>query len=266
MTTARILPPLVYERLTPAEGAAVETFLARLHELLRPDQICSVILYGSKARGDEHPFSDVDLLLVVDNLSAEEREQLEDLTLEFFRAPESDLQILIDTYQHVSEGEGYGSFLLQNIERDGIVLEGAPIKVKKIDKPRLVQQELDQAFQNLKEAELLFSNDLWRGAVAKTYYIYEHTARALLAAKGVTPQTHKGTHSLLSLHLIKPKILDEKYLTILRNLEKHRLDADYNYEAVFNRDDAETARARAKEFLAVAQNLLPTLMGETSNR
>ncbi len=249
-------------RLTPAELEAVEIFRARLHELLRPDQIRSLILYGSKARGDANPYSDVDLLLVIDNLTPDQRESLHNLTLDICVPDQidTDVQIITYTKDKADESESYGAFLFQNIERDGIVLEGAPVKVKNIDKPRLVKQELDRAMESLKEAELLFHNELWRGTVARTYFVYMRTARALLAAKGVTPQSHKGTNILFSLHFIKPKILGQKYSIILQNLEKSRLDADYEPEVAFNRDDAETALARAKEFLAVAQNLLPSLM------
>ena len=249
--------------MSPAEIAAIEHFRARLHEQVRADQIRSLILYGSKARGDAHPHSDVDLLLVLDQVTPEEKERLDEMTADVkFDCMETDLQILVRTVQQVTDAASYGTFLYQNIERDGIVLEGGPVEVKKIDKPKLVKQELDLALESLKEAELLFNHALWRGAVSKTYFVYMHTARTLLAAKGVTPQSHAGTNNLFSLHFVKPKILDKKYSTLLQNMEKSRLDADYEPKVVFQREDAERALARAREFLAVAQNLLPSLMAD----
>lgn len=258
----------MYERLTPAECTAIETFLARLHDLLRPEQIHSVILYGSKARGDSHPFSDVDILLVADDLTRAQRECVTSISADIDIPDQIDtgLQVIVYSTQAAAEAEGYGAFLFQNIERDGIVLEGEPIHVKHIDKPKLVRQELDRAMEELKAAELMFQNEMWRATVSKTYFVYLHTARTLLGAKGVTPQSHKGVNVLFSYHLVKPKIVDQKYGTILRNMEERRIDADYELGVEFKCDDAETALARAKEFLAVAQELLPSLMGESVNR
>ena len=52
-------------QLATHETAAIEEYLGRLHERF-PGRILSVTLFGSKARGDSDPESDVDLLLVVD--------------------------------------------------------------------------------------------------------------------------------------------------------------------------------------------------------
>jgi predicted nucleotidyltransferase len=54
-------------RLDPRERRWVETFRDRVHELLGP-RLRDLRLYGSKARGDSHEESDVDLLVLVDDL------------------------------------------------------------------------------------------------------------------------------------------------------------------------------------------------------
>jgi predicted nucleotidyltransferase len=52
--------------LTREECQAVDAFIKALHQQY-PDRIRDVILFGSKARGDSHPDSDIDILILVDD-------------------------------------------------------------------------------------------------------------------------------------------------------------------------------------------------------
>jgi predicted nucleotidyltransferase len=52
--------------LTPQEREAVDVFVEALQRQY-PDRVRDVILFGSKARGDSRPDSDIDLLILVDD-------------------------------------------------------------------------------------------------------------------------------------------------------------------------------------------------------
>jgi predicted nucleotidyltransferase len=52
------------EHLTTKEQSAVQAFLQTLQEHLG-GQILQAFLFGSKARGDSHPWSDIDILITV---------------------------------------------------------------------------------------------------------------------------------------------------------------------------------------------------------
>jgi len=52
-------------RLTAKEHQAIKTFLDRLRQRY-PGQILQAVLFGSKARGDSGPYSDIDILIIVE--------------------------------------------------------------------------------------------------------------------------------------------------------------------------------------------------------
>ncbi len=75
--------PAVYKTrrapaLTPTEQRAVDEFRARLRGILPSGGLKSLILYGSKARGDAHPGSDIDLLIVSDSARGDKKDAIWD--------------------------------------------------------------------------------------------------------------------------------------------------------------------------------------------
>lgn len=79
-----MLPSLLH--LAPNEKAAITEYIARIRERF-PDQIQSVVLFGSKARGDDDAESDIDLLILVVKESKSLRTELwhiaSDVSLEY---------------------------------------------------------------------------------------------------------------------------------------------------------------------------------------
>ena len=62
-------------QLMPDERAAVTEYLERIRRYF-PDRILSIMLFGSKARGDDDAESDIDLLVMVDVETNQFRSQL----------------------------------------------------------------------------------------------------------------------------------------------------------------------------------------------
>jgi predicted nucleotidyltransferase len=72
--------------LAPKEQAAIRRYVAGIRERF-PEDVLSVTLFGSKARGDANAESDIDLLVLVDEESREIRSELwriaSDVSLEY---------------------------------------------------------------------------------------------------------------------------------------------------------------------------------------
>lgn len=68
------------------------------------------------------------------------------------------------------------------------------------NKKKNIRAEFEGAAKTLSEAELLFKNDFYSGAVSRLYYFLLYTIRALLLTRGLEPQSHEGALRLFSLH------------------------------------------------------------------
>ena len=107
--------------LEESERAAILAFSESVHDFLGAD-LCHLWLFGSKARGDSHRHSDLDLLIVLRHLDPERRGVIRRLGARV----SLDHDTLINT--HIYEKERwdylahYQDTLWREIERDGISL------------------------------------------------------------------------------------------------------------------------------------------------
>ena len=100
-----------------------------------------------------------------------------------------------------------------------------------------IQAELEGAEKTLSEAELLFKNGFFNGAVSRLYYSLLYSMRALLLTKGLEPKSHEGALRLFGLHFIKEGLFETKASHIFSKMMKYREEADYNPAFLFTRED-----------------------------
>lgn len=108
----------------------------------------------------------------------------------------------------------------------------------------------------LASAVHLLQGEYFSDAISRAYYAAFHFARALLFLKGLEPKTHQGVIQLLSLHFVKPGMLQEKIADHLRRLETFRELSDYSAEAEFGRLEAEKRIRDAEEFIDACSKVL----------
>lgn len=247
--------------LNANETAALQRYCDELVRAVSREHIKSVILYGSKARGDAHPHSDLDLLVILDPGDEAQRQAERRVDSDVVCTHAVPLEALVFSVQEATEREAIGLPLLQNVAHDGIIIMGEELHVNPIDQKRFVQEYMASAREQLHGANVLLTEGIYRRSVSTAYYACLDAADAALIAVGVMPQSHAGTRTLFSLHFIKkPKQLSEHYKDIFEQMQKARMSADYERGAHVTQADAERAYTRAQDFVTTIETLLPTLL------
>jgi len=258
MARVAIKKPLSHA-LQPDELRAVEEFKRRLLAEL-PGQVKDIILFGSKVRGDAHPGSDIDLLVIVDRKTPEVDDVISEITADILLEKRIDVSALDFTTDQIAELTAIGTPFIRNVADEGIVLKGGPIVVGKGDPAKVAQGFIESAHERLRAAKLMRRESLFGEAMSLVYYAFLDAADAALAARSIRTKSHAGTIDLFSLHFIKPGLVDAKYSGWFKQARKFRLEADYERKRDFTPDQVNEAIDQATEFVGVIENLLPSLL------
>ena len=264
MTTVIASPQTLPASLSESEARAIRKFQDWLDQNL-PGQVERLILFGSKARGDTHPESDVDVLLVLRQATPEQRVRVRDFTVDLMMEDEVDLTAIVlgrDELQHQTE---IGMPLVRNVSMQGIPLFGEGIMVGKGKPEEVARTFLKGAHERLTSTRVLVEAGQYRDAVPRAYYAVLDAADGALAVLGITPKSHAGTLALFSLHLIKTGRVDSRYGGILERIQKSRREADYERMREFTEADARTALAKAEDFVATVEALIPNVLAEKAS-
>ena len=114
--------------IAPAVARALDRFQASLERAFG-SRLREFVLYGSYARGTAHEESDVDVLVVVDDLSEQERRLAIDLAYDANAAERENwvaLSALVHSSQTATDLRERERLIMRNIAHDGIWLYGAP--------------------------------------------------------------------------------------------------------------------------------------------
>ncbi len=106
-------------RLTPDEQSWLDAYCQLLKEQY-PSIVTRMVIYGSKTRGDDHPDSDLDVLLIVKNEAAHLQRQLRHHGYELAATSDAVPSILAYTQDEWESRKKSGSPFQQAIERDAV--------------------------------------------------------------------------------------------------------------------------------------------------
>jgi predicted nucleotidyltransferase len=104
-----------------AERDAVHTLLERIRQEMRTTTV-SATAFGSRARGEGGPESDLDLLVVLDRDDLPVRRQVFDLAYEVFLATDVLISPLVVSRTGLAALRQSGRRLIRDIERDGVLV------------------------------------------------------------------------------------------------------------------------------------------------
>ena len=250
--------------------AAAEDFARRVLAALG-DRVEAIVLYGSVARGDAGPDSDVDVLVVGsgdDGIGKSIRE------IESDRARETGYRFFVETTAY-GRGEflkflRLGSPLIMNILEDGVVLYdtgifsearayGAQLSDAEIEMMMdwRVTQHLELADEALEDAEFALNSGRLRIAAGRAYYAMFHAASAALAKTDVRPpRTHGGVANQFGLRYVTTGLFDGALAKRLMETYELRRQSDYILAISFARQDVEAAVEDAGKFVSAVREML----------
>ena len=241
--------------LTARDWRVIQRVRARLRAILPNGEMKSLILYGSHARGEATPDSDIDLFLVYDDVTAEQEQSLKEFSAEM---PDALSRAHLFLYRADALAQHNGlSPLIYNVANQGIVMGGAPVPKLEIDRRHVAERNMELAKEDLQVARLNLDHNFFRKSISASYYAVLYAADAALATKGFVPQSHEGTHSLFGYHFIRKGLVDAKLKGLVKRAKDVRIKADYERDVVFTRQDAERWLERAQEFVAAIDAAMP---------
>lgn len=84
--------------------------------------ILSFQVFGSRARGDHHDDSDLDIFIMVENVSSRQRQAISKIAATVGFEKDRVITTFVATLQHINEGALGAAPIIRNIEKEGIRL------------------------------------------------------------------------------------------------------------------------------------------------
>jgi predicted nucleotidyltransferase len=152
-----------------------------------------VVLYGSSARGDAQPDSDIDLLIVLDEVPSRQRE-LARMSDVLWRHSLSNDVVLSEIPISESEYQDHRDPLLERVRAEGVSVAWARIAAARWWRAPIPSCSRPRTLE-----EALFSAQ----ATSRAYYAAFYAAEAALLSLGETRSKHSGVLSAFGLLVVK---------------------------------------------------------------
>ncbi len=224
--------------LTKKENPVLETYAKTDVELARHfakrmhdefgNFVRAVVIFGSSARKEARTESDVDILVVVDDVSIALSPEL----IQTYRVLVEKIIADVSTRLHITslrfssfwEYVRAGDPVAINVLRDGVALIDTgffdPLQV--LLKQGRIRPSKESIWSYFFRAPITLHNSKWHvlQATLDLYWASIDAAHAALMSVGEVPPTPEHVADLIELKLVKTGLTDKKYSGIMRNLYK----------------------------------------------
>ncbi|MEW5960967.1 MAG: HEPN domain-containing protein, partial [Chloroflexota bacterium] len=261
----------VLDIVAPLNREKLNTILHELRrqlEALYGPRLAQLVLYGSQARGDPEPGSDIDVLVVLEGPvdPGEEIERTGELVAGLSLKHNVVIsRVFLEREQAATE---WSPFLV-NVRREGVVFDKVGDFSQGIRRPTttstetltgvpMMSQQVDllkKAAESFNAAELLSEQGYDDFAASRAYYAMFYVAQAFLLGEGLTPSKHSTVISAFGERFAKSNRLPIKFHRYLIDAQDQRLTADYKTGAHLTKTVVEEMINHAKEFLELGDRL-----------
>jgi uncharacterized protein (UPF0332 family)/predicted nucleotidyltransferase len=232
----------------PQDAKVKDEILAIFVQSIRnqlDDRLKQVILFGSRARGDHTPDSDYDCLVVLDEISPEVKDIIDEIAGEllyryntvFSIFPISEKKYRQQTYDP----------LLMNVRREGIILWMSEKSYR--EQIRLMIQK---AAPSLIAAQQLLDKGHYDFASSCAYYAAFYAMQAVILTKNLSLSRHTGVISAFNQHFVKTGIFPTEFGRAINQLFRERQTGDYEFDLSLTEDEA-------KEDLQLAEKMVQAI-------
>lgn len=268
---ARLISEARLPYLTAGERQTLARFLERLEEAAA-DRVQHVIFFGSKARGDAEPYSDLDVMVVAD-VDADELRALA-------AGLETDAGVALMPQLWSSEEYKHQHYLKMpfyvNIRRDGLELwdearwqeerraipldfEEGQFRPAEKATQETIAVYMRSSRRNLKAASQILGLGYPDIATSRAYYAAFDAATAALYSLNIVRAKHASVRAAVHQFLVKPGHLEPEYGQVYDKLLEARVFSDYlqpDKPPSFTEDELRQCPAEANRFVARIERFL----------
>ncbi len=253
------------------ERRAVEAFVDALRRDL-DGRLLLLVLFGSKARGDDQLGSDIDFLVVTDGEPRELDKRLSTLTATLGLEHDVLLNTLSFSRDRWADFARRRAAFWLNVQRDGMVMLRSPRLADSLalgaaaatpagggtsDHGPEVSTYMASAWQALRTAESQFLQGSDYLVVAnRAYYAIFYAANAALATEGRQLSRHPAVMGLFRECFVKTGDIEPSFLHDYEAAMKRRHVSDYDLNALVSADFVRVSLEAAQRFVSRVERYL----------
>ena len=120
----------------------------------------------------------------------------------------------------------------------------------------LSKHRLEQAKENLEEAEALFNIDKFKGANNRAYYSIFHSIKSVLALEPIDFKRHKDVQAYFNKNYVNTEVFPKKMGHKIAEASTIREDSDYDDDFIVDRDKTLQQIDTAKEMINLVEKYI----------